>query len=66
MLDEELKKILVCPKCRGDLEFHEDVQEIHCPACQVFYAIDDGVPVMLIDEAKPLSGSRVRQQRQSS
>lgn len=66
MLDEELKKILVCPKCRGDLEFHEDVQEIHCPACQVLYAIDDGVPVMLIDEARPLSGSRVRQQRQGS
>lgn len=63
MLDEELKKILVCPKCRGEVEIHEEVQEIHCAACQVLYAIDDDVPVMLIDEAKPLSGSRLRQQR---
>lgn len=59
MLDDALKKILVCPKCRGDLEFHEDLQEIHCRACQLVYAIDDGVPVMLIDEAKPLSASRL-------
>ena len=65
MLDEALKKILVCPKCRGDVEFHEEVQEIHCPACQLLYAIDDDVPVMLIDEAKPLSASRL-QQRQGS
>jgi uncharacterized protein YbaR (Trm112 family) len=63
VLDEELKKILVCPKCRGEVEIHEEVQEIHCAACQVIYAIDDDVPVMLIDEAKPLSGSRLRQQR---
>lgn len=59
MLDEELKKILVCPKCRGDLELHEEIQEIHCLACQLVYAIDDDVPVMLIDEAKPLSASRL-------
>ncbi|HVE85961.1 MAG TPA: Trm112 family protein [Myxococcales bacterium] len=65
MLDEQLKKILVCPRCRGDLEFHEDVQEIHCPACRVLYAIEDDVPVMLVDEAKPLSASRL-QGRQGS
>lgn len=65
MLDEELKKILVCPRCRGELELHEDVQEIHCLACQLVYAIEDDVPVMLIDEAKPLSASRLHK-RQST
>ena len=65
MLDEELKKILVCPKCRGDVELHEEVQEIHCPACRVLYAIDDDVPVMLIDEARPLETSRLRQRQGS-
>ena len=59
MLDEALKAILVCPKCRGDVEFHEDVHEIHCRACQLVYAIEDDVPVMLIEEARPLSASRL-------
>jgi len=65
VLDEDLKKILVCPRCRGELELHEDVQEIHCPACQLVYTIEDDVPVLLIDEAKPLSASRL-QKRQST
>lgn len=53
-LDPELKKQLVCPKCRGELEFHEERHEIYCRACQLIYAIEDDIPVMLIEEAKPL------------
>jgi hypothetical protein len=53
-LDPELKKILVCPRCKGDLEFHEDRREIHCLACRLVYAIEDDIPVMLIEEARPL------------
>ena len=54
-LDAELKEILVCPKCKGDLEFHEEKQEIHCKACKLVYAIKDDIPVMLVEEAKPLA-----------
>lgn len=53
-LNPELKEILVCPKCRGDLEFHEEKNEIHCLRCQLIYDIQDDIPVMLIDEARPL------------
>ena len=62
-LDEELKRILVCPRCRGDLEFHEDVKEIHCLACQLLFAIDGNVPVMLVEEARPLSTSLSKAKR---
>ncbi len=55
-LHPELKEILVCPKCKGDLEFHEDRNEIHCLACRLVYAIEDDVPVMVIEEARPLPG----------
>lgn len=65
VLDEELKKMLVCPECRGELEFHEDLQEIHCLKCQVLYRIEDDIPVMLVEEAKPLGDSKLRQGRQS-
>jgi len=66
VLDEALKQMLVCPECRGELEFHEDVQEIHCLKCQVLYRIEDDMPVMLVEEATPLGGSKMRQGRQSS
>ena len=52
-----LKEILVCPKCKGELEFHEDRHEIHCLACRLIYRIEDDVPTMLIDEARPMDPS---------
>jgi hypothetical protein len=54
-LAPELKEILACPRCKGDLEFHEDHGEIHCPRCKLAYAIRDDIPIMLVDEARPLS-----------
>ena len=50
----ELKEILACPKCKGELEFLEDEQKIVCRACRLVYRIEDDIPVMLVDEAKPL------------
>lgn len=54
-LAPELKEILACPKCKGDLEFHEDRKRIVCRACRVEYRIEEpDIPVLLIDEARPL------------
>lgn len=53
-LSAELKEMLVCPKCKGSLEFHEDKNEIHCSHCKLIYEIRDDIPVMLIEEARPL------------
>lgn len=54
-LAPELLKILVCPKCKGSLEYHLGPPEVLlCRACLVVYAVQDGIPVMLIDEATPL------------
>jgi uncharacterized protein len=49
MIDDELKAILVCPTCKGDLIFEE--ARIICPACRKAYPIRDGIPVMLVSEA---------------
>jgi uncharacterized protein len=51
-LAPELKEILACPKCKGDLEFREAEAEIRCGRCRLAFRIDDGIPVMLIDEAR--------------
>lgn len=57
-LSPTLKQILVCPKCKGSLDFHEAQNEIHCTACALVYAIEDGIPVMLVDAARPLKQKR--------
>lgn len=53
-LAPDLKEILACPKCKGELEFHEDEREIHCVRCCLAYPIRDEIPVMLVEEARPL------------
>ncbi len=57
-LAAELKEILACPKCKGDLDFQESERRIVCRACKLVYRIEDDVPVMLIDEATPLEEKR--------
>lgn len=55
-LHPELKEILACPKCKGELEFREEKDEILCHACRLAYPIRQDLPVMLVDEARPLAG----------
>lgn len=51
----DLLEILVCPKCKGKLEYRtEPNEELVCHACALVYAVEDDIPIMLIDEAKPL------------
>ena len=52
MISQELLEILACPKCHTKIEFQEP-DKLHCPTCKVTYPIVDGIPVMLIEEAKP-------------
>ncbi len=55
-LDPELLEILVCPKCKGALEYRQppEPEALICHACRLVYAVEDDIPVMLIDEATPL------------
>ena len=55
-LDETLLEILVCPKCKGELEYKVDEVEeaLLCHVCGLRYEVEEGIPIMLIDEAKPL------------
>ena len=48
-----LLEILVCPKCKSELEYRESEQALLCPKCRLRYAVRDDIPIMLIDEATP-------------
>jgi len=52
MVDPKLLEILACPKCKGDLVYEADKQELICNQCRLIYEIRDDIPIMLIDEAK--------------
>lgn len=49
-LDPRLLEILCCPACHGDLLEQSD--GLHCLGCGLTYPIEDGIPVMLVDQAK--------------
>ena len=53
-LSPQVLRIIVCPKCKGELEYREAEQSLLCHVCQLRYAVRDDIPVMLIDEATPL------------
>ncbi len=51
-----LREILRCPSCGGllrDGAGPEGGPELHCSTCSLAYRIDDGIPVLLVDEARP-------------
>ena len=50
MLKKELLEILACPACRKPVAEREN--EVVCRACGRRYPIRDGIPVMLVDEAR--------------
>lgn len=50
-ISKELLEILVCPKCKGELELTQAGDGLVCNACRLKYPIRDDIPVMLIDEA---------------
>ena len=54
-MDARLLDILVCPICKGNLEYRKAEQELVCKRCKLAYPIRDDIPVMLEDEARQLA-----------
>ena len=54
-VDGKLLAILVCPLCKGKLDYKKDAAELWCKGDGLAYPIQDDIPVMLEDEARRLS-----------
>lgn len=54
-LNKELLEILACPQCKGDIRLNETQDGLVCDRCRLLYEIRDDIPIMLIDEAKPIA-----------
>jgi len=53
-IDPMLLNALVCPKTRGALTYDRDAQELVSKKAKLAYPIREGVPIMLIEEAREL------------
>ena len=56
-MDSKLFEILVCPLCKGPLVYRKEAQELVCKADRLAFPINDGIPVMLEDEARRLEAT---------
>ena len=54
-VDPKLLEVLVCPLTKGPLRYDADAQELISDKAGVAYPIRDGIPIMLVDEARELS-----------
>ena len=62
-MDPRLLDILVCPVTKAPLAWNAERQELQCKASRLAYPVRDGIPVMLEEEARPLSDEEVARLR---
>ena len=53
-IDRKLLEVLVCPRTRTPLRYDKERQELVSAAARLAYPVRDGVPIMLVDEAREL------------
>ncbi len=57
-IDPKLMEILVCPVSKGPLRYDAERQELVSDKAGLAYPIRDGIPIMLVDEARQLDGAK--------
>lgn len=56
-IDPKLLEILVCPLTKGPLRYDADAGELISDQAGLAYPVRDGIPIMLVDEARKLDGA---------
>jgi uncharacterized protein YbaR (Trm112 family) len=62
-IDPKLLEILVCPLTKAPLRYDRAAQELISDEAGLAYPIRDGIPIMLVDEARPLRDDEKTQAR---
>ena len=58
-VDSKLLRLLVCPITKGMLHFNAETQELLSKGARLAFPIRSGVPIMLPEEARPLSDDEI-------
>ncbi len=56
MLDERLLRILVCPLTKKKLRYNKDDNELISEAAGLAFPVKEGIPIMLVNQARKISG----------
>lgn len=62
-MDAKLLEILVCPLCKSPLVYRKAEQELICKGDRLAFKIEDGIPVMLADEARQMTPEEIERLR---
>ena len=62
-VDPKLLEILVCPLTKAPLRYDREAQELISEEAGLAYPIRDGIPIMLVDEARPLRDDEIATRR---
>jgi uncharacterized protein YbaR (Trm112 family) len=54
-MDTRLLELLVCPVTKGTLEYDHEKQELLSRSARLAYPVRDGIPVLLENEARPMT-----------
>lgn len=65
MLDKKLLAMLVCPLCKSALHYDAAAGELICYPDSLAYPVRDGIPVMLDNEARPLTPEEKANRKQA-
>ena len=64
-MDPKMLELLVCPVTKGPLTYQADTQELVSLSARLAYPVRDGIPVLLENEARPLSDAEIEAERNS-
>lgn len=56
-MDSRLLDVLVCPLCKGPLQYDKKAQELICKGDKLAYPIRDGIPIMWAEEARDINAA---------
>ena len=58
-LDIKLLDIIACPVCKGKLHYNKTVYELVCRFDKLAYPLEEGIPVLLENRARPLNSDEL-------
>lgn len=53
-MDKKQIELMACPECQGKLSYVKSDKELLCENCKLAFPVEDGIPVMLIEEARKI------------
>jgi uncharacterized protein len=53
-LDLKILDVIACPICKGKLQYDKNAQVLICKFNKIAFPVKDGVPIMLVHQAKPI------------